>query len=58
MQLGLLGALSSFFSLSSKEREVEVAAILQEKDHSYLRGDIPHRGPCPGLNSLANQGYL
>lgn len=27
-------------------------------DHEYIRGDIETRGPCPGLNALANQGYL
>jgi len=27
-------------------------------DHTYIRGDIANRGPCPGLNALANQGYL
>lgn len=27
-------------------------------DHYYTRGDITERGPCPGLNALANQGYL
>ncbi|KAK6000392.1 hypothetical protein QM012_003638 [Aureobasidium pullulans] len=27
-------------------------------DHYYTRGNITERGPCPGLNALANQGYL
>ncbi|EME42789.1 hypothetical protein DOTSEDRAFT_36581 [Dothistroma septosporum NZE10] len=27
-------------------------------DHQYIRGDITNRSPCPGLNALANQGYL
>ncbi|KAG9525022.1 Cloroperoxidase, partial [Aureobasidium melanogenum] len=27
-------------------------------DHYYTRGEITDRGPCPGLNALANQGYL
>jgi hypothetical protein len=27
-------------------------------DHAYIRGDVANRGPCPGLNALANQGYL
>ncbi|CAC9892842.1 unnamed protein product [Aureobasidium pullulans] len=27
-------------------------------DHYYTRGNIADRGPCPGLNALANQGYL
>ena len=29
-----------------------------DEDHKYIRGDIETRGPCPGLNALANQGYL
>ena len=28
------------------------------EDHAYIRGEIENRGPCPGLNALANQGYL
>ena len=30
----------------------------QDEDHKYVPGDITTRGPCPGLNALANQGYL
>jgi hypothetical protein len=30
----------------------------EDADHVYIRGDIVNRGPCPGLNALANQGYL
>jgi len=41
----------------SRERSQEIAKIQQE-DHAYARGNIDNRGPCPGLNSLANQGYL
>ena len=28
------------------------------EDHTYIKGDIENRGPCPGLNALANMGYL
>jgi hypothetical protein len=28
------------------------------EDHAYIRGSPENRGPCPGLNALANQGYL
>lgn len=31
---------------------------IDDHDHQYIRGDIENRGPCPGLNALANQGYL
>ena len=27
-------------------------------DHKYIKGDVENRGPCPGLNALANMGYL
>ena len=49
--------LRSIFTFGSQERSKEIARIQQE-DHSYDRGNIDNRGPCPGLNSLANQGYL
>ncbi|KAF3938709.1 Chloroperoxidase [Dactylella cylindrospora] len=29
-----------------------------EEDHTYIRGETSCRSPCPGLNALANQGYL
>ncbi|KAF3908287.1 Chloroperoxidase [Arthrobotrys entomopaga] len=29
-----------------------------EEEHAYIRGDVSTRSPCPGLNALANQGYL
>lgn len=29
-----------------------------DAEHVYIRGDITNRSPCPGLNALANQGYL
>ncbi|KAF3932348.1 Chloroperoxidase [Dactylellina cionopaga] len=29
-----------------------------EEDHVYIKGDVASRSPCPGLNALANQGYL
>jgi len=44
-------------NLKSRERSQEIAKNQQE-DHAYARGNIDSRGPCPGLNSLANQGYL
>jgi len=57
MQLGFFGALRGLFSFGAKAREEETDKIRSE-DHSYIRGDITARGPCPGLNALANQGYL
>ena len=31
---------------------------VDDDDHSYIKGDVEDRGPCPGLNALANMGYL
>lgn len=30
----------------------------EDDDHTYIKGDVENRGPCPGLNALANMGYL
>jgi hypothetical protein len=27
-------------------------------DHAYIKGHTAQRGPCPGLNALANHGFL
>lgn len=53
----IFGALKSLVHFDSKEREAERQKIRKE-DHSYMRLNIVDRAPCPGLNSLANQGYL
>lgn len=34
------------------------ATTSSSDDHAYIRGNIENRGPCPGLNSLANQGWM
>ncbi len=57
MILGLSGVLKSLFGSGSKERDREITELATE-DHVYVRGNINDRGPCPGLNALANQGYL
>lgn len=45
--------------LTSNSRELSEAEVHEDNnDHRYIRGDIENRGPCPGLNALANQGYL
>ncbi len=59
MYLGFFGALQGLFSFGSKRRErEEEAEKIQSENHNYVRASITQRGPCPGLNSLANQGYL
>lgn len=49
--------LKGIVSFRSRERSQEIAKT-QQVDHVYVRGNIVNRGPCPGLNALANQGYL
>jgi len=44
---------TSPFSSTPKPTEAKLNG-----DHAYIKGDIANRGPCPGLNALANQGYL
>ena len=53
----LFSFLKGTVNSKSRERSQLMAKPLQE-DHVYARGNIDTRGPCPGLNSLANQGYL
>ncbi|KAM7217632.1 putative sterigmatocystin biosynthesis peroxidase stcC [Rhypophila decipiens] len=57
MQLPLTGIIRGILSPHSKDRAKELAK-LQGQEHVYIRGRVVDRGPCPGLNSLANQGYL
>jgi hypothetical protein len=54
MHLSFTNTLRGFFTFGSSPKKGE------STDHSYeyIRGDISTRGPCPGLNALANQGYL
>jgi len=57
MYLGIFNSLRGLLTFGSQGRKQEIAAF-QFDDHSYIRGNIANRGPCPGLNALANQGFL
>jgi hypothetical protein len=57
MFITITGILRSLLSFNTKEREEEIAR-LHKIDHSYQRLNMADRAPCPGLNALANQGYL
>ncbi|KAH8888020.1 Cloroperoxidase [Thozetella sp. PMI_491] len=57
MYFTLWGAVRSLLNFNTKEREQEAERVRGE-DHSYIRLSIEDRAPCPGLNALANQGYL
>ncbi len=54
MYLGVINFIKGIFTFGSSKK----AADPTPNDHSYIRGKIENRGPCPGINSLANQGYL
>ena len=56
MQLTIFNIIKTLFAGSSQTSSQ--AKFLDDEDHAYIRGDIENRGPCPGLNALANQGYL
>jgi hypothetical protein len=60
MYLNILSILKGLFAFWSHGLNQQTRAITdnQPEDHSYIRGNIFDRGPCPGLNALANQGYL
>ncbi len=57
MYLGIFSALKSLLTFGSQKQQGEIKYSPFD-DHSYIRGNIADRGPCPGLNALANQGYL
>lgn len=55
--LTLFSFLKGLVTFRSQAQTQEIAKA-QQADHEYVRGNIVNRGPCPGLNALANQGYL
>jgi hypothetical protein len=57
MQLTLSSIVKTTFTggyLDKKTRE----NLAKPTDHTYIKGEPEQRGPCPGLNALANQGWL
>ncbi|KIX94722.1 uncharacterized protein Z520_09412 [Fonsecaea multimorphosa CBS 102226] len=57
MHLTLTNIAKTAFTGGYRDKSAATARH-DEEDHRYIRGDIETRGPCPGLNALANQGYL
>lgn len=57
MYFTLFNAVKALLNFKTKERDEEAKRIRAE-DRSYIRLNIADRAPCPGLNALANQGYL
>jgi hypothetical protein len=58
MYLSLTNIVKSFFTSGFQKKGQKPTNSQSNDDHAYIRGDIANRGPCPGLNALANQGYL
>ena len=58
MYVSATNILKSVFSSGYQKKGKKPVAPPADEDHTYIRGDIENRGPCPGLNALANQGYL
>lgn len=58
MYLGLWDCLKGLLTFNASRRDVNGLINSKGGDHYYNRGNIVDRGPCPGLNALANQGYL
>jgi hypothetical protein len=57
MQLSLTSIVKTFFTGGYADKK-DKAGLIYSQDHTYIKGDPEHRGPCPGLNALANQGWL
>jgi hypothetical protein len=55
MQLGIFSLIKAIFGFGSSNTAINTT---KDEDHTYIRGPMEGRGPCPGLNSLANQGFL
>jgi len=60
MRLGLSAILKGVVPRrrpQQQQRKLEETEI-RAADHAYVKGHTTHRGPCPGLNALANHGFL
>jgi hypothetical protein len=57
MQLTLTSIVKTAFTGGYLDKKSQ-AKLANNADHTYIKGDPEHRGPCPGLNALANQGWL
>ena len=55
MHLGLIDLVRGVFSPTTAFSK---ALSNGDVKHEYVRGNIQQRSPCPGLNALANHGYL
>jgi hypothetical protein len=58
MYLGLIDLIKGVLTFNTSAKNKPVLTNSKGGDHYYARGNITDRGPCPGLNSLSNSGYL
>jgi hypothetical protein len=58
MYLGLIDLIKGLLTFNGSAKNKPVLTNSKGGDHYYARGNITDRGPCPGLNSLSNSGYL
>lgn len=58
MYLGLTDLIKGLLTFSVSAKNNKILTNSKGSDHHYVRGNIADRGPCPGLNSLSNSGYL
>jgi hypothetical protein len=58
MYLGLTDLIKGLLTFNVPAKNKDVLTNSKGSDHYYARGNITDRGPCPGLNSLSNSGYL
>lgn len=58
MYLGLTDLTKGLLTSNVLAENKKVLTNSKGSDHYYARGNITDRGPCPGLNSLSNSGFL
>jgi hypothetical protein len=58
MYLGFTDLIKGLLTFNVSAKNDRILTNSKGGDHYYVRGDTADRGPCPGLNSLSNSGYL
>lgn len=58
MYLDLTDLIKGLLTFNVPAEKKKVLTNSKGGDHDYARGNITDRGPCPGVNALANSGFL
>jgi hypothetical protein len=58
MHLGFIDLIKGLLTFNVSAKNKPILTNSKGGDHYYARGNITDHGPCPGLNSLSNSGYL